>query len=210
MANLINAITNTIKHWYVPLIFGIIFLVAGIYIFTVPLEAYVTLSVLFSISFISSGLLEIFFSINNSKTLSGWGWYLVGGLLTLGMGVYLMVYPAISMAMLPFVVGFTVLFRSIQLLGFALDLKELGILKWGNLAVASVLGIVFSFLLLANPIFSGMSLVVVTALSFIFSGIASIVLAFNLKKVKDFPETLDNELKSKIEKLKEEIKTTTK
>ena len=68
MANLLNTLINSIKHWYVPLILGILFLVFGIYIFTVPLETYVTLSILFSISFITSGLFEIFFSIQNSKT----------------------------------------------------------------------------------------------------------------------------------------------
>lgn len=93
MANLLNTLINSIKHWYVPLILGILFLVFGIYIFTVPLETYVTLSILFSISFITSGLFEIFFSIQNSKTLSGWGWYLVGGLFSLTMGVYLVIYP---------------------------------------------------------------------------------------------------------------------
>ena len=60
MANLLNTLINSIKHWYVPLILGILFLVFGIYIFTVPLETYVTLSILFSISFITSGLFEIF------------------------------------------------------------------------------------------------------------------------------------------------------
>jgi len=122
MANLLNTLINSIKHWYVPLILGILFLVFGIYIFTVPLETYVTLSILFSISFITSGLFEIFFSIQNSKTLSGWGWYLVGGLFSLTMGVYLVIYPGISIVILPFIVGFTVMFRSFQLLGIAFDM----------------------------------------------------------------------------------------
>jgi len=208
MANLLNTLTNSIKHWYVPLIVGILFVVFGIYIFTVPLETYVTLSVIFSISFITSGLFEIFFSIQNAKTLSGWGWYLVGGLFSLAMGIYLVMYPGISITILPFVVGFTVMFRSFQLLGIAFDMKGMGILRWGNLAIASTLGIIFSFILLANPIFSGISLVTATALAFIFVGVSLAILSFDLKKVKDFPSKISNNLKEKIASLQNDLKGT--
>lgn len=64
---------KSIKYWYIPLIIGILFILIGGYVFTVPLETYVTLSTLFSISFIVSGLFDIFFSIQNQKILGGWG-----------------------------------------------------------------------------------------------------------------------------------------
>jgi len=154
--------------------------------------------------------IPILFSIQNSKSLDGWGWYLVSGLLSLFLGIYLVVYPQISVTILPFVVGFTVLFRSFTLLGFSFDLKDAGIMNWGNLAITSVLGIILSFLLLANPIFSGLWLVSLTALSFIFVGVSATILAFQLKKVKDYPQKLSNELKAKIETLQNEIKQNTK
>ena len=43
-----------------------------------------------------------------------------------------------------------------------------------------------------------------TALAFIFSGIAAIVLSFQLKKVKNFPAKAGKELQEKIENLKKE------
>lgn len=205
MANLLSSIVSTVKHWYIPLIIGIVFIVCGIYIFTSPLETYIGLSVIFSISFIFSGIADLVFSIQNASSLRGWGWYLVSGLLSLAMGIYLVIRPDVSMATLPFVVGVTVMFRSFQLLGFSLDLKEAGSQKWGNLAVLSVLGILFSFLLVANPLFTGLSLVTLTALTFIFSGVASCMLAFDLKKVKGYPQKLSNELKNKISALKIEL-----
>ena len=205
MTSLLHQISNSVKHWYLPLIIGVLFILFGIYIFTVPLETYLTLSIFFSASYIVSGLMDIFFSIGNNKTLKGWGWYLVGGIFTLAIGIYLAIYPSISIAVLPFFVGFTMLFRSFQLLGFSFDMKDLKILNWGNAAITSVLGIILSLLLLANPIFTGISLVTITALSFIFVGIASVVLAFNLKKLKDFPDKLTPELKSRINAIQDEI-----
>jgi len=205
MPNLLKSFRNSVKHWYIPLILGIIFIVYGIYVFSSPLGTYLALSLLFSVSFIVSGIFDIFFSIENRKSMNGWGWYLVSGLLSLIMGIYLVNYPKISMAILPFIVGLTVMFRSFQLLGISFDLKDAHVLRWGNLAIFSILGIILSFMLLANPIFSGMSLVVLTGLSFIFVGVASVILAFDLKKLKNFPNKLSDEIKEKITNLQEEI-----
>lgn len=182
----------------------------GIYVFTAPLETYVTLSVLFSISFVVSGLFDIIFSLSNRKSISGSGWYLVSGLLSFLMGIYLIIYPGISITILPFVAGFVLMFRSFQLLGFSFDLRDIGILRWGNLAVWSVLGILLSFMLIANPFFSGISLVVLTGSAFILAGISSVFLAFDLKKIKDFPKKLGHDLKSRIQKLQEEIEEAVK
>lgn len=205
MSNLFQSFTNTVKHWYIPLIFGIIFIGCGIYVFTVPLATYLTLSVIFSVSFLVSGITEIFFSLQNNKSLQGWGWFLVSGLLTAAIGAYLISNPTISMAVLPFVIGITLLFRSFQLLGFAFDLKSQKILSWGNVAITSVGGIIFSLLLLFNPIFTGISLVTLTGISFIFIGIASVMLAMDLRKIKNFPSKVSNELRSKIKALQDEV-----
>ena len=205
MATLFQTITRSVKHWYIPLIIGIILMAAGIYVFMVPLETYLTLTVLFSISFIVIGLLDIFFSIRNHKILQGWGWYLVGGLLSLAGGIILSIYPGISIVILPFVVGFTLLFFSFHLLGFSFEMKSLGILNWGNAAILSVLGVIFSFMLIVSPLISGISLVTITGVAFIITGVSSIILSFDLRKVKKIPEKLSSELKNKITAIKKEI-----
>lgn len=84
-------------------------------------------------------------------------------------------------------------------------MKSSKVLGWGNLAIASVLGIILSFLLIANPLFTMVSVVTLTALSFMMVGIAAIVLAFNLKKMKDLPNKLSKEAKDRIQELQNEI-----
>jgi len=205
MANLFKTISKSIKHWYIPMIIGILFLALGFYVLTVPLETYATLAIIFSVSFIVAGLLEIVFSIENRETLDGWGWYLTSGLLGLLIGIYLAINPDVSMTILPFVVGFTLMVRSFQLLGFSFDLRDQKILSWGNLAIASILSIIMSFLLIINPFFTSLSLVTLTSMAFIFVGIALIVLAFDLKKIKDIPKRISNEVKDKINSLHKEM-----
>jgi len=198
MTTLFQTITRSVKHWYIPLIIGILMIAVGIYVFMVPLETYLTLSVLFSISFIIKGLLDIFFSIRNHKILQGWGWYLVGGLLSLAGGIILSIYPGISIVILPFVVGFTLLFFSFLLLGYSFEMKSLGILNWGNAAILSVCGIIFSFMIIVSPLISGLSLVLLTGVSFILTGGSSIVLSFDLRKLKKIPENISSEFKDNI------------
>ncbi len=204
MHTFFKAIQNTIKYWYVPAIIGLLFIILGIYLFTVPIATYYSLVFLFSLSFVVSGALEIFFSLNNRNELEGWGWYLAGGIFSLAIGILLMARPEIAATALPFYIGFVLLFRSVQGLGFAFELKNYGVLRWGDMALLSVLGIIFSVILLASPVFTGISLVAITAFSFIFVGIGAIVLAIRLKKLRSLPQKLSKELKGKIEDLKEE------
>lgn len=208
MSSLFQTLVNGVKHWYIPMIFGIIFLICGFYTLSVPLETYLTLTIIFSVTFLVSGIAEIFFSLQNRDSLLGWGWYLVDGILSTLVGIYLVANPEVSMATLPFVVGFVMMFRAFQLLGFAFEMKQAKMLNWGNLALVSVLGIILSFLLLSSPIFTSMSLVVLTATSLIFTGIASILLSLNLKKLNDAPVKMDDNLKKRIADLEQEINQT--
>ncbi|WP_315577896.1 DUF308 domain-containing protein [Hoylesella oralis] len=206
MEYLLKSFTKTVKHWYFPLILGVLFIICGLYVFVSPAETYLTLALLFALSFLVWGLSDVFFSIDNRKSLRSWGWYFVGGLVSLLMGFYLLIHPVVSMEVLPFVVGFMLLFRSFELLGFAFEVKEAGVLNWGNLAIASVLGIIVSFVLLAWPVFTGVWLVVLTGSAFIFTGIASIILSLNLKRLKAWGDKLSGDLKDRIKKLNSEIK----
>ena len=52
---------------------------------TVPLGAYISLAILFSISFIVSGASDVFFAISNRESLEGWVRLLMGGILNLGL-----------------------------------------------------------------------------------------------------------------------------
>lgn len=204
MATFFKTIKNTVKYWYIPGIIGLILILFGLYLFSVPLATFLTLSMLFSLSFLLSGILEIFFSIQNKDELEGWGWYLTGAIFNLLIGLVLVLNPAIAAVTLPLFIGFSLLFRSFQGLGFSFELRNYGLKNWGYLTLASALGVVFSIILIANPIFTGISVGVLTALSFVFSGIVAIVLAFQLKRLKKLPQKISKELKEKMEDLKEE------
>ncbi|MGB3065991.1 DUF308 domain-containing protein [Sphingobacterium thalpophilum] len=66
MANsFFKTVRSSIKHWYIPLIVGILFIVLGFYTITTPVVSFLTLAYLFSWSFMISGILEIIFAVQN-------------------------------------------------------------------------------------------------------------------------------------------------
>ena len=200
----LEAAAYSIKHWYLPLLIGLVLLLLGIYVFITPLASYLALSLIFSISFLVSGILQITFSIANRKELNSWGWYLAGGILYTLFGLILVGRPEISIVTLPFVVGFFLLFKSVNAIAWAYDLKNMGVPQWGSIAFVAVLGLIFSFILLYNPIFAGVSLVVWTGLAFVFAGFASILLSIQLKKAKNKSGKISADLKQRIESIKHE------
>lgn len=206
MANLIKTASNVIKYWWLPLVIGIALIAFGIFTFTQPEGTYKSLAKIFSIGIVFLGVAEIYFAIANRESLQGWGWYLTGGIIFLLMGGALLVNPQVSEIVLPIFFAFMILFRSIQGLGISFELKSYGILDWGNLAIFSVLGILFSFVLLINPLFDAAFLVVLTGLAFIFAGIIGVVIAIYLHKVKRFPKKLSQKLQNKIDEINQEIK----
>lgn len=83
----LNSIKNSVKYWYVPLIVGILFIIISIIAFSAPLSSLLTLSLLFSLSFVFGGLSEIIFSVANKDELDNWGWSLAFGIITLVVGI---------------------------------------------------------------------------------------------------------------------------
>src|SRR5690606_3996082 len=182
-ASFLKSIKEAIKHWYIPLLVGLFFIIVSIVAFTSPAGSLLTLSILFAFSFLFGGISETVFSIVNRHQLENWGWSLAFGIITFIVGISLMNHPALSISVMAFYIGFVILFRSVAAIGFALDVKRYGDKNWSVLLILGILGIRFSFILIWNPLLAGMSIVVLIALSFMFAGLFSIALAFQLKRL---------------------------
>src|SRR5690554_6532184 len=202
----LKAMTNTIKNWYIPLIVGVLFIGAGIFTFVFPESTYRTLALLFSISFLMAGRFEIIFSITNRNEMDNWGWTLIFGLVTFFFGLVLTLQIELSMLTLAVFVGFTLLFRSIAAISFAIDIKSYGVSQWGALLTLGIIGIVFSFILLVNPIFAGATIVTWLGITFVAVGLFNIFLSLKLKKVKHVAKNISKELRDRYEDIVEEIK----
>ncbi|MGM5630259.1 DUF308 domain-containing protein [Apibacter raozihei] len=174
-----------VKNWWVMLILGILFLIAGVITVTQPAPSLVFLTTFFSVSFFVLGIFEIFFSLSNTHT-SSWGWYLAGGILDLLIGIILLKSSMITqMGILAFFIGFWLLFKGVSLIGHSFDLKNLGINSWGWLLVLGILELILSFVIILFPPVGLAALLIWISISLIFLGIYYIGLSFSLKNIKD-------------------------
>lgn len=185
MNNTFKSINDTIKFWYLPLILGIIFIIVGILAIMTPSATYFTLATLFSITFVITGIIEIIFSVSHRKQLDSWGWSLAAGILDLIIGLILILNPQISIITLSLFVGFVVLYRSIMDIAWSIEMKKYKLSNWSWLLFIGILGSIFSFILLWNPLFAGLTVAVFTGIALITIGIFHINLSIELKKFKN-------------------------
>jgi len=200
-----KTVKNSIKYWWISLIIGLVFIAAGIFSFISPVEAYETLAVVFSISFLISGIFEISFAIANKDELDHWGWTLAYGILTAVIGFFLIANPILSFEVLAYYVGFLVLFRAISGFSYAFELKNYGSKDWGTTFVFSILGTIFAFIILSAPQLAGLTAVIWVGMALIFIGFIAIFIAFQLKKIKNLKHGIPNELREKYEDIKRQI-----
>jgi len=176
---------GTVQISWSNLLSGLFFLALGIWVLATPLQSYLAFTLIFSISMFLSGIAEIyFFSIHRNNYKNG-GWYLLGGFLDLAFGALLLLYPSLSMIILPVFVALWLLFRGIWSIGISLELKSFGESIWGLFLMLGILIVFLSLLLLSNPILGGVSIVMMTASAFIVIGIFRICVAFRLKRPPD-------------------------
>ena len=101
METVFNEIQHSVKNWWTSLLLGIVYIIVALWLMFSPVSTYVALSIIFSVSMLISGILEIIFAFSNRKGVPSWGWYIVGGLIDLVLGIYLIAYPMVSMEVIP-------------------------------------------------------------------------------------------------------------
>ncbi len=180
-----KTLESSVKHWWLSLLLGILLIAMGIWVIRTPLASYIGLSILFGWLLFISGIVEMVFSISNKDTLDGWGWHLAGGIIDFILGGFLVFNPEITTTILPFLVGFWMMFGGVAAIATSLDLKSYGAKGWGWNLFWGILTILFSFIVIYNPIFGGFYLVFMTAFALMTLGMYRIILAFKLKKLHD-------------------------
>jgi len=184
MNTILETISTDVKNWWWFIIRGLLLIVAGIAIFYRPAEGYAGLSILFSLVIIGSGLSQIFFSVANNNVLKGWGWTLASGILDVVIGFYLLIFPIVTMATLPYILGFWLMFGSFYLMGVSFDLKNMGVKDWGWLLFGGIAALVCAFLVIYYPAAGAISIVTWSGTAFILAGIFNVVLALKLRSIK--------------------------
>lgn len=183
MKTLFDEMEHAVKNWWLSLILGILYIIVTLCLLFAPGSSYIALSVIFSISMLISGIIEIIFSISNRRGISSWGWYLAGGIIDLILGIYLVAYPLLSMEVIPFIVAFWMMFRGFSATGYSMDLKRYGTREWGWYMGFGILAIICSLIILWQPAVGALYVIYMLAFTFLIIGFFRVMLSFELKSL---------------------------
>ncbi|ASU35327.1 HdeD family acid-resistance protein [Mucilaginibacter xinganensis] len=174
---------GVVNNWWLMLLAGIALIALGIGTIASPLHAYLSLSLVFAIGILAAGIFEIIFSLSNTAMI-GWGWAILGGIVDLLIGGYLIAFPVITMVLFPLLVGFWILIRGFMAARSAFEIKAFGLPGWGWLLLTGLVIILLGIMILLNPVWGIVNIIIWTGLAFIVGGAFRIYLAVKLSRLK--------------------------
>ena len=167
METVFNEIKHSVKNWWTSLLLGIVYIIVALWLMFSPLSSYVALSIVFSISMLISGILEIIFSLSNRK----------------GVPSYLIAYPMVSMEVIPFIIAFWLMFRGFSSTGYSIDLKRYGTRDWGWYMAFGILAIICALIILWQPAVGALYVVYMISFTFFIIGLFRVMLSFELRNL---------------------------
>ena len=183
METVFNEIKHSVKNWWTSLLLGIVYIIVALWLMFSPLSSYVALSIVFSISMLISGILEIIFSLSNRKRVPSWGWYLVGGIIDLILGIYLIAYPMVSMEVIPFIIAFWLMFRGFSSSKYWCHQDRRGHHDWGWYMAFGILAIICALIILWQPAVGALYVVYMISFTFFIIGLFRVMLSFELRNL---------------------------
>jgi len=179
-----KTIESPVKHWYLPLLMGIVLIMLGIWIWMNPASSFIALAFLFGLTLLGTGIIEIVSAILERARLRGWVWKLTVGIINLLLGVFVTARPDITFVVLPVYVAFAVMLRAFSSIGWSLELREYGVSDWWAFLLTGVIGSLLALVLGLGPAFSSLPPVYFMAAAFILVGVFQIYLALVLRKLR--------------------------
>lgn len=190
--NLTERASRAVKHWWLLMVSGILCIIAGICVFVFPLESYVTLSVLFGILMLLTGAAQLVIASSSGNYLMMRGYFIVGGVLDVILGIFLCVYPGVSLVVLPVMMGLWLMYNSFVIISFGGDMDTFKLSGGGMVMILGILLLVLSIFVLLNPFSVGVTTVLIVAgVGLILFGL--ILFAISLK-VRDIDKLVNRSI----------------
>ncbi len=167
------------RNWWAVALRGVAAILLGVVAFLVPSAVMLSLALLFALYLLVDGVLGIIAAVRAAQAHERWGWLLGEGLLNIGVGVILFLFPAGAVLGFVLVTAAWALLTGGMMLVAALRL-DAGHGRWW-LALGGIVSIVWGVLLVLAPLIGAVVLTWWLGGYAIVFGIALLVLAFRLR-----------------------------
>ena len=144
-----------VRRWWLGLVLGVLLVVAGIVVFCNPVESYMALSVMFGVLMLLSGITELAVALGSRNFFMMRGYSIVGAILDLLLGIFLCVYPQVTLVVLPVVIGIWLLWHSFMVIGFGGDLSTFRLPGSGWTIFGGVMMLILGLMMVIMPLTVG-------------------------------------------------------
>ena len=158
---LVRKASRVVKFWWLLTIAGILCILAGIAVFVFPIQSYVALSIIFGVLVLLVGAAQLIIASSSSNFLAMKGYWVVGGVLDILLGIFLCVYPNVTLMLLPVMMGIWMMYHSFMTLAFGGDLENFSIPGSGGAIFGGILLLILSIMVLINPFGAGVATILV-------------------------------------------------
>ncbi len=177
------------RSWWVLLVNGIITVVAGGIILSIDWKV-TDLAVFIGAVLVFRGFFEMFsVPIDGSSR----GWAIATGILEVGLGVMVWAWPSPTLLVIAFCIGWYIMFSGIMTISGAIAGRDL-IPYWGFMLALGILELLLSFWLLARPGMTLVATVLAIGLWAVISGVVQIVVAIDVKRMRERASKMDRGL----------------
>ena len=174
------------EFWWIVLLRGIALTVLGGLLIAKPGISVIVWVQILGAYFLLDGVFSVFHSIKGRKYMQGWGWGIFMGALEILTGIIVFTNPLVSAIVTASVLVYSVAFMAILfgVLGIVTGIQVRKEIKgeWSMIA-GGVLAIIFSVILIMNPMASMSVYLIVMGVMALMGGLIQIFASFQIRKI---------------------------
>lgn len=157
------------------IISGVLLIVAGVACLANPGSALTSVSVLLGLVMLVSGIVDIVIFAAGHSYMIGAGWFLVDGILTVLLSLFILCNKVFTAMTLPFIFGMWLIFSGITKFVNSFDLQRLGVRGWGWFTALGIVLAVVGFISFLSPFAGAVAIAVMVGIFLILQGLGSIL-----------------------------------
>ena len=152
-------------------------MIAGVLCMIWEEAALASLAAILGVVMLVSGVVDIFIFCGAKNRMYGAGWFLMDGILTVILALFILFNQVFTMLTLPFVFGMWLVCTGITRFVNSFDLQRAGVRGWGWFTVLGLLLIAAGVISFLDPVAGAVALGAVLGVTLILEGVASILRA---------------------------------
>ena len=153
-----------------------------------PIQSYVALSIILGVIVLLVGVAQLIVATTSTNYLAMKSYWVVGGVLDILLGVFLCIYPNVTLVLLPVMLGIWMMYHSFIIIAFGGDMENFRLTGSGMTIFGGVMLLLLSIMVLINPFGAGVAtVIVITGVGLICFGA---ILCMTSMKFRDIHKTL--------------------